>query len=70
MIIYPSVDELLKKVNSKYSLCSLAAKREIDLQVNQNPMLLEYKSPKYIGQALEEIISDDLTIDPNSVSEE
>ena len=57
MIIYPSVDELLKKVNSKYSLCSLAAKRAIDLQVNQNPMLLEYKSPKYIGQALEEIIS-------------
>ncbi|KAA9300791.1 MULTISPECIES: DNA-directed RNA polymerase subunit omega [Aerococcus] len=67
MIIYPSIDRLLEKVNSKYSLCSVSAKRAHDLQVNHNPMLNEYRSPKYVGQALEEITSNDLVIDPESL---
>ncbi|KAA9242628.1 MULTISPECIES: DNA-directed RNA polymerase subunit omega [Aerococcus] len=70
MIIYPSIDSLLKQVNSKYSLCTIAAKRAHELQENQNPMLTDYHSPKYVGQALEEINSGDLGIDPESLAKD
>lgn len=69
MIIYPSIDKLVDKINSKYSICSISAKRANDLQRHQNPMLEHYESPKYIGQALEEIVSSDLVIDPESLSQ-
>lgn len=67
MIIYPSIDKLLERINSKYSLCSIAAKRATELQNEKNPMLKQYQSPKYVGQALEEIISNDLVVDPESL---
>lgn len=56
-MIYPSIDDLLKKVSSKYLLVNVASKRakEIDetgyLQMKEN----EYKSKKSLGRALEEI---------------
>lgn len=67
MIIYPSIDRLLESVPSKYSLCTISAKRANELQEEKNPMLTEYESPKYVGQALEEIVSRDLVIDPDSL---
>ena len=42
MIIYPSIDKLLDRIDSKYSLVSIAAKRATELQVEKNPMLTEY----------------------------
>ncbi|OYQ65548.1 MULTISPECIES: DNA-directed RNA polymerase subunit omega [Aerococcus] len=69
MIIYPSIDKLLDRINSKYSLVSIAAKRAVELQTDKNPMLNEYKSPKFVGQALEEIASNDLVIDPDSLTQ-
>ena len=39
MMLYPSIDKLLEKVPSKYSLIILASKRSHDLQVYQNPQL-------------------------------
>lgn len=69
MIIYPSIDKLLDKVPSKYSLCTISAKRALELQEKQNPILSHYESPKYIGQALEEIMDGALTVDAQSVTE-
>ncbi len=56
-MIYPSIDALLQKIESKYLLVNIASKRakEMDetgfFQMKEN----EYKSAKNIGRALEEI---------------
>ncbi|GEK91711.1 DNA-directed RNA polymerase subunit omega [Alkalibacterium kapii] len=68
MLLYPSQDDLLKKIDSKYSLVILAAKRAKQLHNEKGTeMLEEYKSVKNVGKALEEIISQDLVIDPDTV---
>ncbi len=75
MILYPSVDELLKRVDSRYSLIMLASKRahEIDkyeadqwrADHSDKPLLLDhYQSAKSVGKALEEIEAGKVTIDP------
>ncbi|CAJ1227654.1 MULTISPECIES: DNA-directed RNA polymerase subunit omega [Lactiplantibacillus] len=69
MILYPSVDDLLKQVNSRYSLIMLASKRAHELDAGATPMLNEYKSVKTIGRALEEIAAGDLMIDPDETDE-
>ncbi|WP_027107556.1 DNA-directed RNA polymerase subunit omega [Lacticigenium naphthae] len=63
MLLYPSQDNLLEKVNSKYSLVILASKRAHELQNGAMPLLTEYQSVKEVGQALEEIEAGDLVID-------
>ena len=56
-MIYPSIDALLQKIESKYLLVNVASKRAKDMdetgyfQMREN----EYKSTKSIGRALEEI---------------
>ncbi len=56
-MIYPSIDALMQKIESKYLLVNIASKRakEMDetgfFQMKEN----EYKSVKNIGRALEEI---------------
>lgn len=68
MLLYPSQDDLLKKINSKYSLVILAAKRAKQLHNEADTQMLEdYKSVKNVGKSLEEIISGDLVIDPDSI---
>lgn len=71
MLIYPSIDRLLEKVDSKYSLVTLAAKRAHDFEEQDGkanrPLLEEYKSIANVGKALEEIVSGDLVIDPESI---
>ncbi|CAM3101800.1 DNA-directed RNA polymerase subunit omega [Lactiplantibacillus plajomi] len=69
MILYPSVDDLLKQVNSRYSLIMLASKRAHELDAGATPMLTDYKSVKTIGRALEEIAAGDLMIDPDETDE-
>ncbi|AMB98978.1 DNA-directed RNA polymerase subunit omega [Aerococcus urinaehominis] len=67
MIIYPSLDKLLEKIDSKYSLCAISAKRAHEIHEEDNGMLESYKSHTEVGYALEEIASDDLVIDPESL---
>ncbi len=56
-MLYPSIDSLLKKVNSKYLLVNIAAKRAKEMEKTEHYQIKEneYKSAKDIGKALEEI---------------
>lgn len=62
MILYPSVDDLLEEVDSRYSLIMLASKRAHELEAGKMPMLNEYQSVKNVGKALEEVVAGDLKI--------
>jgi DNA-directed RNA polymerase subunit omega len=54
-MIYPSVDELLQRVDSKYTLVSIASKRARQMR-EQNKFLIEKPvSHKFVGTALEEL---------------
>ncbi|UFJ43228.1 DNA-directed RNA polymerase subunit omega [Brevibacillus humidisoli] len=59
-MLYPSIDKLTEKMDSKYVLVSVAAKRARQLRENSNVQIEKPKSKKYVGQALEEIITDQL----------
>ena len=52
MILYPSVDELLKRIDSRYSLVMLASKRAHELDNGAAPLLEHYESSKSVGKAL------------------
>lgn len=65
MILFPSVDELLKRIYSRYSLVMLASKRAHELERGSAPLLDHYYSSKPVGKALEEIEADKVTIDPD-----
>ncbi len=56
-MLYPSIDSLLKKVDSKYLLVNIAAKRAKEMEKTEHYQIKEneYKSAKNIGKALEEI---------------
>ena len=73
MLDYPSIDELLNRVDSKYSLAILASKRAHELEGKredaQEELLENYQSVSYLGKALEEIASADVVIDPDSISD-
>jgi len=61
-MLYPSVDALKSKIDSKYSLVSLASKRARQLQEEPgSEKLMRYKSHKFVGKALEEVASGTLT---------
>lgn len=53
-MIYPSLDMLMDKVDSKYTLVAVAAKRAREL-VDGDAPLVESKSNKPVTIALEEI---------------
>ncbi|TLG78441.1 DNA-directed RNA polymerase subunit omega [Vagococcus zengguangii] len=65
MMLKPSIDSLLEKVDSKYSLVILASKRAHELELGATPMKENFYSVKNVGQALEEIEMGDVVIDPN-----
>ena len=67
MIVYPSIDKLLENVNSRYSLAVLASKRAHEIVAGDIKMLSEYKSPKTVGMAMEEIAAGNVIIDPDSL---
>jgi DNA-directed RNA polymerase subunit omega len=60
-MLYPSIDSLMTKIDSKYSLVSVAAKRARKMQLNAKPQMTKYVSHKNVGKALEEIHADQLT---------
>ncbi|CAM2763124.1 DNA-directed RNA polymerase subunit omega [Fructilactobacillus fructivorans] len=64
MFIYPPLEDLLKHVDSRYSLVMLASKRAEELDQGAKPLLPHYKSVKSVGMALEEIAAGVLTIAP------
>jgi DNA-directed RNA polymerase subunit omega len=56
-MLYPSIDALKEKIDSKYTLVSLAAKRARQIQEQGNLKLESYKSEKFVGKALEEVVA-------------
>lgn len=68
MMLKPSIDSLLDRVNSKYSLVILASKRAHDaheLDASAQPTLDSFDSVKSVGQALEEIDAGNVVNDPH-----
>lgn len=62
-MLYPSIDDLLEKVESKYSLVVAASKRARQLRDGARSSLEQPKSHKYVGIALEEIFEDYIHLD-------
>ncbi|QBP18629.1 DNA-directed RNA polymerase subunit omega [Acetilactobacillus jinshanensis] len=65
MLMYPTIDKLLEKVPSYYSLTILASKRAKQLDAGAKPLLKHYHSKKNVGKAFEEIAAGKLKIDHN-----
>ncbi|GAM14209.1 MULTISPECIES: DNA-directed RNA polymerase subunit omega [Bacillaceae] len=59
-MLNPSIDSLMTKIDSKYSLVSVAAKRARSMQVHMDAKLDKYVSHKFVGKALEEINAEKL----------
>lgn len=64
MMLKPSIDTLLDKVPSKYSLCVLQAKRAHELEAGAKPTQ-DFKSVKSTLRALEEIEAGNVMIHPD-----
>lgn len=63
-MLYPSLDKLKAKINSKYMLVAIASKRARDMQEHPDSYLLpKYKSHKQVGKALEEIAAGAIELD-------
>ena len=56
-MLYPSIDNLLTILDSKYTLVTVAAKRARIMQQKNDPMIAKPRSHKCVGKALEEINS-------------
>ncbi|MFC0216062.1 DNA-directed RNA polymerase subunit omega [Paenibacillus chartarius] len=72
-MLYPSIDKLLDKVDSKYSLVVAASKRARGLRDGAKSDLKNYKSHKQVGIALEEMYGDYISyekIQPQETGEE
>lgn len=61
MMCFPSIDSLVKKVDSKYTLVTLAADRARELTDGQPPLIRDAKNKKPVTVALEEIYKDKIT---------
>ena len=57
MLLYPSINTLNEKTDSRYSLCILAAKRARDL-VDGKPALTEDECERPVSQAAKEVAED------------
>jgi DNA-directed RNA polymerase subunit omega len=57
-MLYPSIDKLLDKVDSKYSLVVAAAKRARMLRDGSKTEMKSPKAHKNVGIALEELYGD------------
>lgn len=65
-MLYPSVDQLKNKIDSKYSLVSVASKRARQLQEEGGERLTSYVSAKQVGKALEEVAAGELAIESSN----
>jgi DNA-directed RNA polymerase subunit omega len=62
-MLFPAIDELMQKVDSKYSLVAAAAKRARMLSEGNTTDLEKKVSYKNVGIALEEIYFDKIELD-------
>ncbi len=60
-MLYPSIDKLLTKVDSKYRLVKIVTQRSRQMEETDIYHLDSYKSEKNIGKALEEVESEIIT---------
>lgn len=71
-MLQPSIDSLMTKINSKYTLVTVSAHRA--RQLREQPELFQKnsktKSVSYVGMALEEIEEEKLTFRPGPGFEE
>lgn len=67
-MLYPSIDEIMEKVDSKYSLVVGVSKRARALREGAKTHLENPRSHKYVGIALEEIYLDHVEINNNNSS--
>ena len=68
-MIFPSIDELLEKVDSKYSLVIAASKRARVIKEGGRLLVCSPKSKKFVGMALEEIDQGELIIENNNLED-
>lgn len=61
MMCYPSIDDLVKKVDSKYTLVTLAAQRAREITDGQPALISGVESQKPVTVALKEILKDKIT---------
>ena len=62
MMLYPSIDDLLRKESSKYFLIILASKRAREMCDYKIMQLEDYRADKPVGKALEEVTAGVLSI--------
>jgi DNA-directed RNA polymerase subunit omega len=60
-MLEPSIDQLLTKINSKYTLVTLSSRRARQIQDEKIVQIEKPTSAKNVGIALEEIYADKLT---------
>lgn len=68
-MLYPSIDRLLEKLDSKYTLVTLAARRAREIRIQKNGYMPNPVSYKHVGMALEEIVSDHITYEKVDLEE-
>lgn len=61
MMCFPSIDSLVKKVDSKYTLVTLAALRARELTDGALALIPDAKNKKPVTVALEEVYYDKIT---------
>lgn len=62
-MLYPSIDRLIEKVDSKYSLVVAASKRARMLRDGSKSDMKNAHASKYVGVALEEIYKDFILVE-------
>jgi len=68
-MLYPSIDKLLDKVDSKYSLVVAASKRARMLKDGARTDLRTPKAHKHVGVALEELHGDYIQFEKSPIKE-
>ncbi|GKU78497.1 DNA-directed RNA polymerase subunit omega [Paenibacillus sp. L3-i20] len=69
-MLYPSIDEMVKKVDSKYTLVVAASRRARMLRNGDKSELVNPRSFKFVGVALEEIYGDILQVENLTTKED
>ena len=73
MLLYPSMNELKEKADSRYTLVILTAKRARDI-IAKKPVLTEFEAERPVTLAAHEIAEDLITykrnVEPEEVPEE
>ncbi|WP_408010933.1 DNA-directed RNA polymerase subunit omega [Pseudalkalibacillus sp. A8] len=68
-MLYPSIDSLMEKLDSKYTLVTVSSKRARMIQQSSKPLVDDPKSSKFVGIALEEILEGKLSYDLNKLKD-